>query len=185
MSFRDQLQTVCANVSGEETSNLRDCMVYVAEQIETKRELLSKGFKTLIQDTTDEGFSADQLPAMLQQVAKATLPDDAQMQLCEDLENALARDTSISETIEIITSRDPAFKKALLQLLEAAKDDKKTLSAVAGGTFKSTWKRNPNRTTKQRRRAITADALEVVAGLAIINKTGYSIRNKFYARKLL
>ena len=115
MSFRDQLQTVWAGLSNGEAINLRDCMVYVAEQIETKRELLSKGFKTLIQDTTDEGFSADQLPAMLQQVAKATLPDDAQLQLCEDLEDALARDASISETIEIITSRDPAFKKALLQ----------------------------------------------------------------------
>ena len=184
MSFRDQLQTVWAGLSNGEAINLRDCMVYVAEQIETKRELLSKGFKTLIQDTTDEGFSADQLPAMLQQIAKATLPDDEQLQLCEDLEDALARDASINETIGIITSRDPAFKKALLQLLEAAKDDKKTLSAVAGGTFKSTWQKNPNRTTKQKRRAITADALEVVAGLAIINRTGYSIQKSNLARKL-
>jgi len=89
----------------------------------------------------------------------------------------------MSEITAEISSSYPSLKAKMLELVEAAKAETRSLTAVAGGTshkvdFKKTWQKTPNATKKQKWEKGGIDALEVFAGLSLINYSIYTWREK-------
>lgn len=189
MAFREQVQQLGAGVSAEQAVSLMGYIVDLTERAEANPGVWNASVSTLMQKASDEGFDAANFLETLQQLAKAAVPVEDQVRLAAELEKQLARNASIREITAEISSAYPSVKAKMLELIDAAKAETRSLTAVAGGTshkvdFKKTWQKTPNATKKQKWEKAGIDSLELVTVASILSRSAYAVQYKILANRI-
>ena len=92
-----------------------------------------------------------------------------------------SRHINLEELNKLFAEEYPSVQSKFIQLLNLAHGEHLDLFALAGGTnIGKTWQKNPDRTKKQKTKAILADTAEAFAGIWVINRVSSAVNKIKY-----
>jgi hypothetical protein len=173
--FVESIQHSHPDITEQSAAQLRVFLVTAQQRQQSDSQALSMGLQALKQEVLDEGYDWSELITMLVDLVCADMKEDQHERFVAELDRLYASNASLLKVGSVIASNYPSALEELKLLVQGAQKEHEALAGVAGGTSKSvfrTWKRNPNRTRKEKGEAIAIDALEVVVGGALLGGIG-------------
>ena len=173
--FVESIKRVHPEITEQGASQLREFLVTAHQRQQSDNQVLSMGLQALKQEVLDEGYDWNELITMLVDLVCADMQEDQHGRFVAELERLYVSNASLMEIGFVMASDYPSTLEELNLLVQLAQEDHEALAGVAGGTGKSvfrTWKRNPNRTKREKREAIAVDAVEAAVGLTLLTGGG-------------
>lgn len=155
-----------------------------SERLEAEPALMASSLKTLEQEATDQGYAWDSVVMVLQHVANASSEGDEPEQLMQAWQTCTASGGSIADFTAVLTDRFPEINSTFVELVELAREERRAMSGVAGGshigadfkhagtatgnTLAKPWKCKPTSAGGKTAKYVEIGA-EIIAAGALIN----------------